>query len=206
MCFSTLVLVERVFKKEGVFVWMAVASVTANILTCKCIDLFGASASLGSIMFASNFLATDILSEKYGTEYSKKATKTALAAILIFIGATQIGLSFAPGKFDVASPAMKTLFTISLRTCAASATLFFLSNMADIYLFEKIKSLAPDKLWLRNNVATIISNGAENFLFYGAAFCGIMDIRTILSMAVTATVIEIVVAICDTPFLYLAKR
>lgn len=61
-------------------------------------------------------------------------------------------------------------------------------------------------MWLRNNVATIVSNGAENFLFYLIAFLGVFPVKDILIIAVTATLIEIVIAICDTPFLYLATK
>ena len=204
--FSALLLMERIFKKEGVYVWMAVASVTANILTCKTIDLFGVTASMGTVLFASNFLATDILSEKYGSKYSRRATRMAVVSVLFFIAAIKIGMLFIPSVHDTVSTAMDTLFDMSIRTSAASVLLFYISNMADIYLFEKLKSIVPDKLWLRNNVATILTNCGENFLFYGLAFAGIMDWKTILSMGCTATVIEMVIAICDTPFLYLARR
>lgn len=204
--FTALLFAERFFKKEGVYVWMAVASITANILVCKSVDFLGVTSSLGNVLFASNFLATDILSEKYGTEYSRKATKTALFSVLVFVGAIQIGMLFTPSKTDTVSGAMSILFTVSLRTSTASVLMFFLSNTVDIYLFEKIKTAAPDKLWLRNNVATILSNCTENYLFYGLAFAGVLDWRTILSLGTTATIIEFAIAICDTPFLYLAKR
>lgn len=204
--FSALLFAERLFKKEGVYVWMAVASVTANILVCKSVDLLGVTSSLGNVLFASNFLATDILAEKYGAECSRKATKLALFSVLVFVGAMQMGMLFIPSDTDTVSSAMETLFTLSLRTSTVSVALFFLSNMVDIYLFEMIKTMAPDKLWLRNNVATILSNCTENFLFYALAFVGVLDWHMILTMAGTATVIEIAIAICDTPFLYLAKR
>jgi len=61
-------------------------------------------------------------------------------------------------------------------------------------------------MWLRNNICTIISNGGENFLFYTIAFAGTMPMSLILSMALSATIIEIIIALCDTPFLYLSKK
>lgn len=206
LVFGWLLLVERYFKKEGVFVFMAVASITANILICKSITVLGLSATLGNVLFASNFLATDILSEKYGVEHSRKATKMAVMAVLMFVGATQMALLFIPNEYDIANAAMQTLFTLSLRTSLVSITLFFLSNMVDIFLFEAIKEKVPNKLWLRNNVATITANCTENFLFYGIAFYGIMDWKTIFSCALTATIIEFIIAICDTPFLYIATK
>ena len=84
--------------------------------------------------------------------------------------------------------------------------MYFVSNMADIYIFEKIKEKVPGKLWLRNNVSTMICNSIENYLFSFLAFAGLMDITTILSIATLASVLEIVIAACDTPFLYLSKK
>ena len=63
--FSIVVCMEKMFKKEGLYVWISIATIMANILVCKSIDILGLTASLGNVMFASIFLATDILSEKY---------------------------------------------------------------------------------------------------------------------------------------------
>ena len=101
---------------------------------------------------------------------------------------------------------MKTLFSINLRTSIASIGMFFIANMLDIYIYNKLKQKIPEKLWLRNNVATITSNCLENYLFNTLAFIGIFNIPTIISIATTTTIIEIIIAICDTPFLYLSKK
>lgn len=74
------------------------------------------------------------------------------------------------------------------------------------YKFEKIKKKIPNKLWVRNNIATIICNCLENYLFTLFAFIGIYDIKTILAIATTTTILEIIIAICDTPFLYISKK
>ena len=64
---------EKFFKKEGLFVWISIATVISNILICKSIDILGFTTALGNILFASTFLATDILVEKYGVKDSRKA-------------------------------------------------------------------------------------------------------------------------------------
>ena len=85
--------------------------------------------------------------------------------------------------------------------------MYGLANLADIWLFNRLKTATNGKhLWLRNNVATIVCNGGENFLFILLAFLGIYTFGECLVIALSTTIIEIVVAVCDTPFLYLAKR
>ena len=206
LCFTTVILMEKIFKKEGLFIWISIATIISNIIVCKTINILGVTSSLGNIMFASIFLATDILTEKYGEIYAKKTINYALASIIIFIAVTQITLLYIPDATDVAQESMKNLFSLSLRTSIASISLFYISNKLDIYLYSKIKNKYPNKLWLRNNVATIISNCLENYFFAFLAFVGIYDIGTIISIATIGSIIEIIIAVLDTPFLYISKK
>ena len=101
---------------------------------------------------------------------------------------------------------MKTLFSLNLRVSLSSIIMFYISNSIDIFIFEKIKQKIPNKLWLRNNVATITSNVLENYFFIFFAFVGIYNISTIINIATTMSILEIVLALFDTPFLYLSKK
>lgn len=204
--FSIVVCMEKMFKKEGLYVWISIATITANILVCKSIDILGLTASLGNVMFASIFLATDILSEKYDVKDSRKAVMLAIASQIIFILATTLAVSYIPSETDLSNESMKTLFSINARVSISSIVMFGASNMLDIYLFEKLKKKFPKRLWLRNNVSTIISNCLENYFFVFFAFVGIYDYSTILSIATTTSILEIIIAICDTPFMYIAKK
>lgn len=204
--FSLLVLIEKLFKKEGLYVWVSLALILANLVVGKTIDILGFTTSLGNTLFASTFLATDIISEKYNKEDAKKAIYISVFSSLSFILITQLVLAFQPNNTDVMNDSMKTIFSISLRTTASSLIMFFISNMIDIHLYNKLKEKYPKKMWLRNNIATIISNCTENFFFVGLAFIGIFDLSVILSIAITKTIIEIIIALCDTPFLYLSKK
>ena len=204
--FSIVVCMEKMFKKEGLYVWISIATIMANILVCKSIDILGLTASLGNVMFASIFLATDILSEKYDVKDSRKAVMLAIASQIIFILATTLAVSYIPSETDLSHESMKTLFSINVRVSISSIVMFGASNMLDIYLFEKLKKKFPKRLWLRNNISTIISNCLENYFFVFFAFVGIYDYSTILSIATTTSILEIIIAICDTPFMYIAKK
>lgn len=205
--FSLVLLIEKMFKKEGLYVWAAIALIMANILECQTVGLFkGFTATCGNVLFASVFLATDIMNEKYGAEYSKKAIRLAVFAMIAFTIIMQIGILFKPDTTDMAHTAMKDLFSLNLRISISSIVMFYISNNLDIFLFEKIKKKLPNKLWVRNNVATIVSNVLENYFFIFLAFVGLYDIGTMLNIATTISIIEIVIALCDTPFVYLAKK
>lgn len=205
--FSLLLAFHKLFGKEGVIAWVAIATILANIITAKNAMIFGLSTAIGTVMFASTFLATDILSECYSKEDAKKAIYIGLASNIVLISATQIALKYIPSPFDYANEAMTTLFALNLRISIASAAMYFIANMMDVYLFNKIKEQTNGKaLWLRNNVSTILCNCLENFGFIGLAFYSIYDIKTIITIATSTSIIELIVAILDTPFLYMARK
>jgi len=205
--FTALLLCKKLFRKSGVIAWVPIATVLANIITAKNAEIIGLSTAIGTVMFASTFLATDILSECYSIEDAKKAVKLGLFSDVLLIVATQIALLYKPSAFDYAHDAMKTLFSLNLRISIASAVMYYIANMADIYIFNRIKQRTEGKaLWLRNNISTILCNCLENFGFIGIAFAGIYDLQTIITIAVSTSIIEALVAVCDTPFLYLAKH
>ncbi len=204
--FTMVLLSHFLFKKEGVTAWVAIATVLANIITAKNAEIFGLSTAIGTVLFASTFLATDVLSECYSKEAARKAVYIGLAADIVLICATQIALLYAPSEFDYADGAMQTLFSLNLRISIASAVMYFISNISDVYLFNALKEKTAGRyLWIRNNVSTILCNCLENFGFIALAFWGIYDVQTILTIAVSTSIIEMIVAVCDTPFLYLAK-
>lgn len=205
--FSALLLCKRFFGKYGVIAWVALATVLANIITAKNANIMGLSTAIGTVMFASTFLATDILSECYSVADARKAVKLGLFADVLLIVSTQIALLYKPSPFDYAHDAMETLFSLNLQISIASAVMYYIANMADIYVFNKIKKKTDGKrLWLRNNISTILCNCLENFGFIGIAFAGVYDIGTILTIALSTSIIEALVALLDTPFLYAAKR
>lgn len=204
--FSLMLLIKKFLGKEGIIGWMGIASILANILILKSVDLLGISATLGNVLFASNFLATDMLTENYGYKEAKKGVLFAIISVIAYLLIGQGALLFAPNSMDTMQPLFETLFSFAPRITFASISMFALSNFIDIRLYEYLRKKSNgEKMWLRNNLCTIICNGGENFLFYIIAFLGIMNMSEIAMIALSATIIEILIALCDTPFLYLSK-
>lgn len=207
ICFGALLICNRFFGKEGLIAWIAIASILANIITAKNVDAFGMTYTLGTILFASTFLATDIITERFGELVAKKGVFIGMFATLIFIGASQIALLYVPSSIDYADGAMRTLFSLNFRISISSVIMYFIANMADVYLYSFLKKKMNNKyMWVRNNVATILCNCLENFLFMTGAFLGIYDLKTVMIMGISTSIVECIVGICDTPFLYIATR
>lgn len=204
--FSALLICKKVFGKNGVIGWVAVATILANLLTAKNVELFGLYTSIGTVWFASTFLATDILSECYSKEDAKQAVWFGVFANILFIIGSQITLRYMASPIDYANEYMQGLFALNLRISISSSIMYIIANFADIYIYNALRNRMNGKLmWFRNNAATIITNCLENFGFIALAFWGIYSGKEILTIAISTSIIEMLVAICDTPFLYLAK-
>ena len=57
--FSSLLIFHRFFGKSGIYVWIALCAVLANIEVTVLVHAFGMEQTLGNMLFASSFLATD---------------------------------------------------------------------------------------------------------------------------------------------------
>ena len=83
--FIVMVLMYRCFGKQGLIAWVAIGTIIANIQVIKTVDIFGISATLGNVMFASIYLATDILNDIYGRKVAKRAVWLGFSSTLVMI-------------------------------------------------------------------------------------------------------------------------
>ncbi len=204
--FGGILLAYKFFGKTGLFVWIGVATVIANIEVTKCVDMFGLSVTLGNVIYGTTFLATDILSEKYGGRDARKGVLIGFFTTVTFTLMSQVNLLFVPNSADVVSDAMKTVFSFMPRICVASVIAYLVSNMLDTFTYDFIRKHFPNQLWLRNNGSTLTSQIVDSFLFTIIAFAGTFDWLTIIELSLTTYAIKVIVSLCDTPFLYIAKR
>ena len=161
--FTLLTIIASLFKKEGIYAWIGMAVVVANVLVCKSVDLFGLSATLGNVLFGTVFLATDMLVEMYDVRTAKRAVWIGVAIEVSMLTLLQLGLLFVPNELDTVADSMQTLFGLFPRVTLASITMFIVANQLDIFIFEKIREKTNGKyLFVRNNVATIVSQCIEN--------------------------------------------
>ena len=203
--FSIVLITNKLFKKEGLIAYIGLASVIANIEVAKQITIFGLDATLGNVMFASTFLATDILTEYYSKKDAIKGVNIGLFSVIIYLICTQLTLVFIPNNLDFVNSSMKTIFELAPRICISSLIMYYIANRIDVILYSKLKE-KNTKIWVRNNLCTILCNCAENFGFNFLAFYKVFDIKTIIIISITTCIIETIIALCDTPFLYLAKK
>lgn len=202
--FLGVILFYRLWGKKGLFAWVAFASVLMNIETIKVVEVFGLSVSLGTILYASNFLVTDILNEHYGGKEARKAVWSGFAVIVAFCIMSQICVAYIPSPQDIAHESLAAVLGFAPRICAASLFAYLVSNTLDTYTYEWLAGKTTH-LWIKNNLSTITSQMVDSFLFNIAAFVGIFPFKVVMELAITTLIIKGIIAVCDTPFAYWAR-
>lgn len=198
----------KLFGKTGIFVWVGIATIIANIQVIKSIELFTMSATLGNIMYGTIFLGTDALNEIYGKKQAKRAVLMGFYVLIATLIVMQMMLLFTPGPDDFGQEPLSIIFGFWVRLIIGSLVAFLVSQLLDVTLFQWIKSKLPGNkwLWVRNNGSTILSQAVDTLIFVPIAFIGTMPFESVIEIAISTYLIKLMVALLDTPFLYAMKK
>lgn len=206
---GSVLLLYKFFGKNGLFAFAIFGTLLGNIAVCKCVDLFGLSTTAGNVLYASTFLVTDILSEKYGKKEAHKAVMYSFSVMLLWLLGTQLILLFTPNANDYINDSLKVVFGLVPRITIASLVGFICSQNIDVVLYHFIWKKTGDnksKLWLRNNGSTLISQLIDTVIFAFLAFFGTYPTNVFISILVTTYLFKAIVALADTPFIYIARK
>ncbi len=211
--FSSILLFLKLFGYVGIYIYSSVAIIAANIQVLKNVDFFYSPepVALGTILFASTFLCTDILSEYYDKEKAKKNVLIGFCAFLLMTIFMLITIGFNPSSRDWIQNSLSDVFTPMTRFFLASMIAYLVSQYIDIWIYGLIKKISSNKyLWIRNNLSTIFSSLIDNTVF--SLFAWILlnpnpeTLYNVLMIYIFGTYfIRILIAIIDTPFLYITK-
>jgi len=207
LCYLAVLLIYKLFGRKGLFAWVAMSIILANIQVMKTIQIFGLVTAEGNIVYSSIFFVSDILNEVYGKKEARKAVYVGFFVLVMTTVIMQVTLMFIPDSSDTMAPHLTAIFGFMPRIALASLTAYICSQMYDVWMYAFIKKYHGRKLlWLRSNVSVIFSQLIDNTMFTIIAFYGIFSWDIILQIYVTSLMLKIIVSFVDTPFLYLARN
>lgn len=205
--FGAIILAYRIWGKLGLYFWIPVAVMVANVQVTKTIELFGITATLGNIVYASSFLVTDILSENYGKKNASRAVAIGFFALIMFTLLMNMALWFTPAPGDFAHSSLETVFGFLPRITIASLIAYGISQTHDVWAFQfwKKKWPHPHHLWIRNNLSTMVSQLLDSITFTLIAFYGVFSTNVLIEIVISTYLLKWIVAALDTPFVYLGR-
>lgn len=200
----------------------AVALVTSNVIAGKLMyvgfNLFGSPVSLnvGALAYPLTFLLANVIAQVWGRrEASKTILFGMLAQTLSTVVITLAGL--IPALNEEISEPFKIVLGQNWLFVTGSLMAYFISQLADIYLFAKVKNKIEHKvgdefrgIW--NKVGVLAGQLLDTVVFvsivFGFGFGWFFDggQMNVLAMILGQFLLKAVISLIDTPLFYLMTR
>ncbi len=195
------------FGKDGLYACVPITIILANIQVVVTIDFFGLAITLGNVAYASSYLITDLLGELYGKKAARKAVSIGFFSLIMMTTIMNIVLLYTPTtEAQVLYESVANIFSLMPRIAIASLLAYAISQRIDVFIYHKLKHLEGSKLWMRNNISTMLSQLVDTLIFTIVAFVGVYSTPILLSIFVSTYVIKFLVAAVDTPFMYIGVK
>jgi len=224
VAYGTLLLMLRLFGAWGVTIYIAVTLIAANLQVLKAVQfsVIETPIALGTILFSTTFLSTDILNEYFGPKTARRAVLLGFSAMLMLTLFMTLAIGFSPlpenfmgtdwewGKAN--HDHLEALFLPIPSILLAGFTAYLISQILDIWIYQKIRDLSDNRFrWLRNNGSTMVSAFVDNTVFSILAWIILapqpLEWTVVWKTYIIGTYfLRLFVALLDTPILYLAKH
>lgn len=197
-------IVAKRYGVEYLIATMTALAVISNVLAAKMVQFGPFTVAGGIITFSITFLITDIISEKFGRKEAQKAVICGAFANILFVVSVFIAVSWDAAPFAMELGGMfNTVLGLTPRIAIASIITYFISQFADIGLFEFWRNFTKGKhMWLRNNGSTIFSQLIDTTIFTMLAFYGVFATADLPLIIFGGWLAKVFIAVLDTPFMY----
>ena len=203
------------FGKDGLYLAIVLGIVLSNLQGGKVSDVVifdrTFTVSMGAIMYSGIYFATDLLSEKYGRREANRAVILGALANIAVMLTLVLSTFFLPSDVadsaDEVHNAISTLAIYSPIFVIGSITAYLISQLFDVWVFHKIKSITGTRmLWLRNNLSTLLSQALDTFIYtFVWVLAGQLDFSTAAAIALSKYIFKFAIAILDTFFIYILR-
>ncbi|AIY04141.1 hypothetical protein Plano_0176 [Planococcus sp. PAMC 21323] len=190
---------------NGAFVGLLILS---NILAVKLFSI-GEWAVLPAavIVYVFTFPITDTIAEVYGKKAARQTVTAGFVTQLCALAFIFFAIHLPAAPFFANQESFETIFSAGFRVTLASLISYFISQNLDVSIFHKLKNKhGNSRLWLRNNASTMASQLVDTSLFITIAFYGTMPTSVLLGMILTQYIFKWIVAVADTPIVYLLVK
>lgn len=187
-----------------IYCLFCVTVVISNIFSAKLIPLpffEGALLPAGVLIYPFTFFLSDLVTEFYGKEASKKMVYMAFGVTLFGLILVQL-LLYLPGSH---SEAFRAVFGLNKWAFLASMAAYLVGHMSDIRIYSLIKKWTGDRfLGLRNNLSMLLSQAIDTWIVDTLYLFGALAIpySIVLKIMLISYVYKSCFSLATTPFFY----
>jgi len=195
------------WKRDMLLALFITSILVANTIASKLINVWGVAVTAGIITYPLTFAFTDIVGEVFGKQHAQRFVMAGFLANLLMVGLYSTALALPFPEFWKGQAAFNVVLGAVPRIVLASMIAYLVSQTHDVWLFHLLRAKMEGRhLWVRNNLSTMLSQTIDSAIFITIAFVGTMPVTELTKMFVNYLVIKYVIAVCDTPFVYLGVR
>jgi uncharacterized integral membrane protein (TIGR00697 family) len=202
---SLSAVIAKKYGVEYIIGMFASFTVIANIIASKIVVFGPFTVPAAVLVYSTTFLLTDFLSELYSEKEAIKAVFIGFISNIVLVVSIWVAVQWQEAPFWGGQVAFESIFGIIPRIVLGSMIAYIVSQNLDVKIFMFFKNKYPKHLWLRNNAGTMVSQLVDTFIFIIIAFYGTTSLEILLSLVVGQYVVKWIIAVFDTPFLYLIK-
>ncbi|MFD2629851.1 queuosine precursor transporter [Oceanobacillus kapialis] len=181
--------------------------IVSNILGVKLFAIGEFVLPAAVIVYVVTFIITDVIGEVYGKDAARKTVQAGFLTQILVLIFVYIAIQLPAAPDFAAQTEFETILGGSFRVMLASLLSYVVSQNLDVSLFHRLKKKhGNSKLWLRNNLSTMTSQLVDTSIFIVIAFWGLVPTNVLIGMVATQYVFKLIVAIVDTPIVYLLVR
>ena len=162
--------------------------------------------SVGVLPYPITFLITDIISEIFGKRKANQVVVMGIVSSIFSIALLLLGdVLPANSSSPIDDETFNLVFSASPLAVLASMSAYLIAQFLDIRIYHFWKQLTKGKyLWLRNNFSTFSSQIIDSTTVIALlCFFDILAWDLFLGLVLSSIIFKIIVAIIDTPLLYL---
>jgi hypothetical protein len=202
---SLSAVIAKRYGVEYIIGMFASLTVVANIIASKIVVFGPFTVPAAVLVYSTTFLLTDFLSELYSEKEAIKAVFIGFISNIVLVISIWVAVQWQAAPFWQGQAAFESIFGIVPRIVLGSMIAYIVSQNLDVKIFMSFKNKYPKYLWLRNNAGTMVSQLVDTLIFITIAFYGTTSMEILLSLIVGQYIVKWIIAVVDTPFLYLVK-
>ncbi|WP_425446919.1 queuosine precursor transporter [Dethiothermospora halolimnae] len=198
---------EKGFTRENkVFLLLSCLFVTllvvSNIIASKIMIIGGLMGPAAVLCYAFTFAISDTMAEVWGKEKTTYIVRLGFLASIVAAILIKVAIAMPASPFWKNQSEYSLILGSNIRMVIASMLAYLASQHHDIWAFHFWKGKTKGKyLWIRNNMSTLISQIIDTVIFILVAFYGLG--MPLLTMIRDQYILKIIIAIGDTPLVYL---
>jgi uncharacterized integral membrane protein (TIGR00697 family) len=227
--FSVIPVMLRPFGAPGMFIFIAVGIIAANVQVLKAatFSFYASPIPLGTVAFSATYIATDVLTEYYGRPTARQAVWLGFSAMLLMTVMMLLIMGYKPMTAEEAGAGMawavpnddhiRALYMPQATLLISGLTSYLVSQFNDIFVFQKIRQwTGRGQLWARACGSTAVSALVDNTVFSTLAWYifprllgqteQAVDLSTLVFTYILGTYwIRLAMAFLEAPAIYAAR-